>query len=500
LSSIKEKIFMKEIIVEKTFMEKIFIKKAFMIIVLIIAMQVISIDALASNHYVIDEKNKNIKVPLPLTYEVKKVIRDIDDEISLIKGAEDLFIDERNLLYVVDTGNNRVIKMDREGTVMGIYKGPEEKQLVNPKGIYVDTDCDMYIADTGNYRILHLSPDGDFVEEFERPNTELVGETFTFDPEKIFIDSIGNIYVIKGYTLAILDAYNNFRGFMMGEKLPFSFTEAMINLFASKEQKERIARRAPPPYSNLVIDGKGIIYATAVYTDRRQIQKINSIGNNIYADKFFGEMVIDEEGKANPPYFVDLAVDKNGIISALEQQSGKIYQYDQEGNLLTVFGGKGKRKGYFDMPTSIEVDDEGNIYVLDSTLNNLQVFEPTMFMKLVHEATTEYGEGRYEQSFYLWEQVLKINENYQLAHKGKAKALMKQERWKEAMEEYKFAQDQEGYSNAFSEYRHYIFRKYFGWVVLISMIVVAAIYLIIKYFKIGMNNMMDKFIYGKGVK
>jgi len=475
-------------------------KIVFIIIVLIIAVQIMPINILASSHYVLDTKDPKIKVPLPLTYEVKRVISEISDEISLTNGPEDLFIDNNNMLYVVDTGNNRIVKMDREGMLIGIFKGPEGKELVNPKGIYVDTDGDMYIADTGNYRILHLSPEGDFVEEFSKPNTELIGETFTFDPEKISIDSIGNIYIIKGYTLAILDAYNNFRGFKMSEKLAFNFTEALVNLFASREQKERVARRAPSPYSNFVIDNRGMIYATAINTYQRQIQKINSVGNNIYPSKAYGEMIIDERGLARTPYFVDLSVDKNGIISAIEQQSGKIYQYDQEGNLLTVFGGKGYWKGSFALPSSITVDDEGNIYVLDRTLNNIQVLEPTLFMRLIHEASMEYEEGRYQESLELWEQVLRINENYQLAHKGKAKALAKQERWKEAMKEYSAADDQEGYSNAFSEYRYYLFRQYFGWILLIIILINVAIYNIIKFSKKIINNMVDGFIYGKGLK
>lgn len=477
------------------------IKRLIIIMVtIIIVMHFQTATIMASNHYVLDLKDSKIKVPLPVTYEVKRVIGEINDEISMMKGAEDLFIDGRGMLYVVDTGNNRVIKMDREGTLLGIFKGPEERQLLNPKGIYVDDEGDMYIADTGNFRIVHLSPEGEFVEEFSRPNTDLVGETFTFDPEKLAIDSIGNIYVLKGYTLALIDAHNNFRGFKMAEKLPFSLTEAIINIFASKEQKERVARRAPPPYSNFVIHDKGMIYATAINTTQRQIQKINSIGNNIYPDKVYGEWIIDENGKSRRSYFVDLAVDKNGIISALEQQSGRIYQYDQEGNLLAVFGGKGKWKGAFDHPTSIAVDEEGNLYALDGSLNNIQVYEPTLFMRLVHEATKAYSEGEYEKSLEFWNQVLQVNENYQLAHKGKAKALAKQEKWEEAMKEYKAAQDQKGYSEAFSEYRHYLFRKHFGWVVLAIIIIGITLYLIVKSSKKWINVMMDDFIYRRRLK
>ena len=71
-------------------------------------------------------------------------------------------------------------------------------------------------------------------------------------------------------------------------------------------------------------------------------------------------------------------------------------------------------------------------------------------------------EGKYEEALRDWQQVLKIDENYRLANKGMAKVLMKAEEWKEAMTEYKKANDRDGYTNAFTEHRHQMFRRYFG--------------------------------------
>jgi len=42
------------------------------------------------------------------------------------------------------------------------------------------------------------------------------------------------------------------------------------------------------------------------------------------------------------------------------------------------------------------------------------------------------------------------------------------------MESYKLANDQEGYSLAFEQYRHSLFRKYFGWIVLSIAIIITA--------------------------
>ena len=52
----------------------------------------------------------------------------------------------------------------------------------------------MYIAEKGNARILHLSPSGEFVEEFVKPDSPLLGSEFIFEPNNVYISPTGYIY------------------------------------------------------------------------------------------------------------------------------------------------------------------------------------------------------------------------------------------------------------------------------------------------------------------
>ncbi|AEE95247.1 NHL repeat-containing protein [Mahella australiensis] len=426
------------------------------------------------------------RIPIPVTYSVSKVIINLGDKVGPLNQAEDLFIDERGLLYVVDTGNARIIKLDKKGAVLGVYGGPKDKPFNTPKGVFVDWSGDMYVADTGNGRIVHLSQDGEFVEEFTKPESSLIDPNYPFKPAKIAIDATGYIYILNEsdyHGFITIDAYNRFRGYVAPTRLPFSLTQTLVRFFATPEQKEQLAKQLPPSHSNFVIHDDGMIYATTSYVNNDQIKKLNSIGKNIYKhDISFGEH-LDDAGNPIVPNFVDIAVDKNGIINALEAESRKIYQYDRDGNLLTVFGGLGSWKGRLDSPSSLVVDDDGNIYVLDKALNNIQVFEPTAFMKYIHQALALYYDGRYQEAVTPWQEVLKIDANYELAHRGIAKAFMKQERWREAMAEYRAGDDQEGYSRAFSEYRHQLYRQYFGLVVLAIIAITVLIYWAIRHLK-----------------
>jgi DNA-binding beta-propeller fold protein YncE len=430
--------------------------------------------------YTVDKMRGN-RIPIPLTYTIDQVIIDVDEKG--FNKASDLFIDRQGNVYVADTGNNRIVKLSVGGQLLGAFGEGQGLEFNQPEGIFVDELGHMFVADTGNGRIVHLSPEGEFVEEFVKPESSLLKPDTPFNPNKVIIDRRGYMYVLdrndyNGFMM--IDAMNRFRGYIAANRVPFSWKKLVVRLLATPEQKEQLSKAVPPQHSNLTMDEKGYIYSPTVLIDKGQIKKFSATGVNIFkANTFYGENSV-ESGALETPYFVDLAVDQYGIINALDATSRKIYQYDQEGNLLAVFGGHGEVKGNFEYPSSIVVDTQGRIYVLDRDRNNIQVFEPTRFAELIHEASQLYFNGRYEEALKPWREVLKIDENYPLAHRGVAKALMKEEKWSEAMKEFKLAEDQEGYSLAFTEYRHELIREYFGWVLLGIVIFAYLVYLAVR--------------------
>lgn len=447
-----------------------------------------SIAKAEEEHYILEKERR---IPIPFTYRPVKVIEYFGEKGEFLNCAEDLFIDKQNYMYIADTLNNRILKLTLDGTTLDVFTGPTEKPLKNPKGIYVDDNGDMFVADTGNKRIIHLSSTGEFVEEFIKPESDLLHESFTFDLSKLYINSTGYIYAVKSHVFFSMDANNEFRGYVGSTKVDFDIRRLLIRIFASDKQKARVIKELPDTYSNFIIDDSGMIYATVINTENNRIRKITSAGKNIYPEGFYGE--ITKSGlESKFPNFVDIAVDKNGIVSVIDQVNGKIYQYDQEGNMLAAFGGLGDQKGMLKIPSSLVVDKDERIYVLDRDANNMQIFEPTHFIRLVHEASRLYNDGRYAESRKIWEEVLKIDGKYSLAHRGIAKALLKEEKWKESMEKYKLANDQEGYSEAFIQYRHSIFKSYFGWIVLAVTGAIIALFYILKYFKKSSETLLQK--------
>jgi uncharacterized protein YjiK len=80
---------------------------------------------------------------------------------SQFRGATDLAIDNRSGdVYVVDSGNNRVQRFDRDGRFISEFgsAGRGNGQFDRPYGIAIDKDGYVYVSDAGNKRIQKFAP------------------------------------------------------------------------------------------------------------------------------------------------------------------------------------------------------------------------------------------------------------------------------------------------------------------------------------------------------
>ena len=138
-------------------------------------------------------------------------------------------------------------------------------------------------------------------------------------------------------------------------------------------------------------------------------------------------------------------------------QQGYIYEYNNEGELLYVFGGPEdgtQRVGLSTLVSGLSIDSEDRIYVLDSDKCQIQVYEPTEFTNLLHEALYLYSKGSYTESKEYLQKVLEMNSMFDYANKAMGRAFFQEENYKEALKYAKLAKDMDGYSDSFWEIRN----------------------------------------------
>ena len=74
-------------------------------------------------------------------------------------------LDTTGSVYVVDTGNRRIQKFDKNGAYLSHWgsEGNAGGQFNAPRGVGVDTAGSVYVADTGNHRIQKFDNHGDYL-------------------------------------------------------------------------------------------------------------------------------------------------------------------------------------------------------------------------------------------------------------------------------------------------------------------------------------------------
>lgn len=423
-------------------------------------------------------------------------------------NIEDVYVAEDDTIYIVDSGNNRVVHTDRNQTLLGIYGGADGPvQLNGPKGVYAAPNGDVYVADTRNNRVLVFAKDGQLIREFnELGDTRMIGQDFTFLPAKIVADRRGYMFLTSdgvSQGLLQLDPNGKFAGFFGANHVPFDWMRLLTNLVATEEQKAQLAAKKPPEFSNVFMDTEGYMYTTTLGMREKQIKRLSAVGvdtlnaqataSGRYGDYqmrlFMNERVFEA--------FVDVTVDAQGFITGLDLVTGRAFQYDSMGNLLFIFGGIGPQNGLFVTPSSIAQTSDGTIYIADKTRNRIDRFQATPFGELVRKASILYTEGRYQESEEPWREVLRRNSNYDLAYLAIGKSLYKQERLEEAMHYFRIARAREPFSEAFTDYRRWFMRENFG----TFLAGIALLYVLAKSWKVWRRrrNRKSKSLYAKGV-
>ena len=369
---------------------------------------------------------------------------------SLSKPS-DLQVDKAGNLYIADTGNKRIVITEKDGTVLRII---ENENLVSPSGIAVTNDGRIYVADELAHAVFVFSNQGELMRTFERPTALAFGEKNTFNPTKLSVDDRENIYVVsKGNSNGIIllngTTENEFLGYFAPNTTQESPLTSFRKMIFTDEQLDRMLDTAPNSVTNVAVDTKGLVYSVTEGDVPETLKKLNLGGRNIIEtnvrDQFASAVTV---GPLDNIFMTTTA--------------GYIYELTSEGQLLFVFGGADagrQRNGLFSSVSAIAVDENNHLFVLDQDKGEIQTFQTTQFADFVHEALALYQNGYYTESKEPWQQVLQMNSLFEFAHLGMGEAYYKEADYDKALQSYRLARDEKGYSDAFWEVRNVWIRE-----------------------------------------
>lgn len=398
-------------------------------------------------------------------YLPSKTITKIGDEF--LSAPTDFTILKDGYMYILDSGNKRVVVSDMNGELLDTFA---EGILVNPKGMYVTSDHICYVADRDAKSVFVFDEQGELIHTYGKPEHPLYGSQLDFLPLKIVVNKSGTMYVIcesnnNGIVQISPVDGGTFLGYFGTNSTSASLWRIIWRAIQTDAQRAKSQSNLPSTPDNMAIDEKGLIYTVTRGEKEETLKRLNIAGTNM----------ITAEAYEDVPTAVAVGNHDNVFVASAQ---GYIYEYNNEGELLFAFGGKDdgqQRIGLSTKTEAIQIGTDDKIYVLDSDKAQIQVYEPTEFTNLLHEALELFAKGRYTESKEPLTEVLKMNNLFDYANMAMARALLQEENYEEALKYAKLAKDFDGYSDAFWEIRNNWLKRN-----LVTVILVIAALVVLK--------------------
>lgn len=396
-------------------------------------------------------------------YDTGMTIVGIDEQP--FDRPSDLFIDDNDEVFIADTGNSRVVHLDKDGHWIRDY-GDEEGQgrLNSPEGVFVTPEGLVYVADTGNRRVAVFNQKSEFIREYAKPEEVYLPDNFYFVPSKLSVDARGVVYIVsKGSYQGIirLTPEGSFSGFYGANKSNVTLLDRIKRVIFTEEQMARETIKRPTEITNITLDSKGFIFTATHGALKQQIKKLNAAGEDRFDTLLTANISTSDR-------VVDIAVDDRDFFYVLDRSqnlySGMISVYSPNGLELFRFGNiksDSAQRGILDFPVSIGVNSTKQLWVLDSNHNLIQVFNRTDFGKSLLSAAADYYIGDYENTKAGWKQVSELNEVISLTYSGLGKVAQKEGQLEEAMTFFKKSLDADSYSEVFWDYRYLLIERFF---------------------------------------
>ena len=296
-----------------------------------------------------------------------------------------LVVDQNGVLYIAETGNDRVRRVGSNGIITTIAGGSGEgysgdggaatgAMLNRPEGIALDAAGVIYVADTNNERVRRITPDGIIQTVAGTGEMNFTGDQGQASlatlhlPMGVATDGFGNVYIADSFNYRVRRV----------DPLGTITTYAGRSGAAGDGGQARDAVLSNP--ASVVVDASGNVYISD--TRNNCVRRIapNGIITTVAGSGtagFGGDGGPATQASLNLP--VGLALDSIGNLYIADAGNVRVRKIDPSGTITTVAGngavpwqsagdGGPAVNASFIGPEDVAVDAAGNVYIVDGGL------------------------------------------------------------------------------------------------------------------------------------
>ncbi len=448
----------------------------------------------------------------------------LDEEMPLANPG-DMLTDDSGNVYIADTDNNRIVVLDRYYKLKFTISTFSNDQgvpdsLAAPEGLFVSEPNEKYaerliwVCDTGSNRIVVFHEDGEFFRIIEEPESSLFEQDSVYKPVAIAVDAYNRLYVVSSTTyqgVIVMTDDGEFTGFIGAQAVSMSAWEIIWRRFQTDEQRENSEIKVSTEFNNIAINkSKGLVYVTTTTIEDSSVEAaingkdksgtnspvklLNANGSEIMRRNGFwmpaGEIdysTHSTDEKTGVSDIIDAAVGPEDTWSIIDSKRQRIYTYDFDGNLLFAFGDDGKLLGNMFGIEAIAYQGT-TMLVLDKSANNITVFQRTEYGDILLDAIRAESTQDFDLAINLWTEVLKRNSNFDSAYVGIGQAMYRNKDYANSLSYFESAYDTTNWSNSYKEIRKEWMSTYF---LLLILIIVALIVGVLVFFR-WMNKINTK--------
>jgi|GEM_PF-1034864 len=237
-------------------------------------------------------------------------------------------------IFVADTGNNRIQRLDEEGNFLYQFGGfgTDLGKFNSPDGLAIDFNYRLYVSEKDNDRVQLFDIRGNFLSLFA---TGEYNYKSIQDPAGMDVDALGNVYLADSGNdrILVFDASGNFLLEAGGFGAGMGFLNHPMDVASDRDRTFYVADMG-----------------------NSRIQKFDYDGRPLLSFGSAEEKLLAPSGVAVDDHFVYVS----------DTGNHRICLFTKQGEFVLAFGSKGSGKGEFNGPAGISLGKKGQLYVADS--------------------------------------------------------------------------------------------------------------------------------------